>query len=254
MNFIHGLKLWSTNKNYIQDALILFEKEVFNYIELYVKPATLVDYSKLWEDLNIPFTIHAPHFGDGLNFSLREKHETNMKMALEAIEYADRLKAKYIIFHPGVYGNIEETIKQINELNDKRIIIENKPQLGQKDEKCVGHTPEEIKHILKKTKCGFCLDIGHAICSANSKKINPIEYIKEFIALKPAMYHLTDGKYESQYDSHLHFTEGNYPIKDILKLIKDNSIITNEAKKDSFENLDDFISDMKYLKNLSLDI
>jgi len=171
-------------------------------------------------------------------------------MALESIEFTERLKAKYIIFHPGVNGDIKETINQLKQINDKRVIIENKPHFGLNNENCIGHSPNDIKMIIEETGFGFCLDIGHAICSANSKNINPLDYIESFIDLKPVMYHLTDGDYYSQYDSHLHFGEGNYPIKEIVKMIKPEKMVTNEAKKKSLDNLDDFIIDMEYLKKI----
>ena len=250
MNYLNGLKLWSTNENYVSSALNLYQKNLFDYIELYIKPNSLDKYIKLWVDIKIPFIIHAPHYGDNLNFSIPESFENNKKMANESIEFANKLNAKYIIFHPGVNGEIEETIAQINKISEKRIIIENKPYLGLKNEKCLGHSPEDIKLIQQETNAGFCLDIGHAICSANSKMVDPIEYIEKFIDLNPSMYHLTDGNYKSQYDSHLHFGEGDYPIKKILKLIKNDSTITNEAKKNSSENLDDFKKDMEYLKKI----
>lgn len=250
MSYLNGLKLWSTNDNYVNPALELYKKFEFDYIELYVKPGTFNDYIDLWKSLKTPFIIHAPHYGDGFNFSLRDKFENNKKLASEAIKFADALKSNYIIFHPGVNGTLEETISQIIKISEKRILIENKPQLGLKDEKCVGHSPDEIKSIIEATGAGFCLDIGHAICSANSKEIAPISYIKQFISLNPSMYHFTDGDYKSPYDSHLHFGEGNYPVKDILKLIKNDSAITNEAKKDSLNNLDDFKKDMDFLKKL----
>ena len=50
-----------------------------------------------------------------------------------------------IIVHGGHTGNIEETIRQVAQLNDSRIILENKPKVGINDEACVGWSPDEFR-------------------------------------------------------------------------------------------------------------
>ena len=257
MNFVNGLKLWSTNISLIDELTKLYQDGICQYVEIYIKPNTFSSYIEAWQNVNIPFIIHAPHFGDGLNFSVKEKKVDNYKMAYEAIEFAERLDARYIIFHPGVGGDIYETIREINELKDNiskevanKLVVENKPQLGLNNEKCIGHSIDEIKLIMDRCDISFCLDIGHSICSANSKGIKPLDYIKGFVELKPVMYHLTDGDYYSQFDSHLNFGLGSYPIKDIVKIIKPNSIVTNEAQKSSLKSLDDFVKDIEFLKKI----
>ncbi|HBD96521.1 MAG: hypothetical protein A2015_01105 [Spirochaetes bacterium GWF1_31_7] len=245
-----GLKLWSTNENYKDHIISLYNEKLFDYIELYVKPDTYLSHGSFWKSLAIPFEIHAPHFGDGVNMSLPEKFDFNHNLYLQAKQFADDLHAHIIIFHPGVGGDINETIRQIKVFNDTRIIIENKPQFGLNGELCVGHTPEEIKKIINETGVRFCLDMGHAICSANSKKINFMSYLHRFLELSPSLYHLTDGEITSEKDRHDHYGEGTYPIKQLLSLIPDGSIITNEAKKESHENLDCFKKDINYFRKL----
>jgi deoxyribonuclease IV len=246
----YGLKLWSTNKNYIEEAVKLFEGGIFDYIELFSVPGSFEDHINLWKSLNIPFIIHAAHFGCGMNLADKDNYSRNMILASEAVKFADELKSDIIIFHSGVNGNIDETIRQLKKINDRRVVIENKPFYGLKNEKCVGYSPSEIIKIQNETEYGFCLDIGHAICAANAQKKDRILYLKEFIGLKPDMYHLTDGEYDGIYDMHKHFSEGNYPVGVIFELIPDGSMITNEAKKNSVVNLNDFIIDINYLVGL----
>ncbi len=243
-----GLKLWSTNENYLSHATRLFEDGYCDYIELYIKPAS--GYLDIWERIKVPFIIHAPHFGDGVNLSLPENIEYNMHCYELAAKYADRLDSKTIIFHPGVGGNIKETVRQLQVISDKRIVIENKPQYGLKMENCVGHSYEEIDYLLKNTGLRFCLDIGHAICSANSKRVDYLEFISKMILLGPSIYHLTDGDIKSELDRHDHYGEGTYPLDDILRLMPSDCIITNEAKKDSDLTLDCFIKDVEFLRKL----
>lgn len=115
---------------------------------------------------------------------------------------------------------------------------------------CRGYNVKEIKQIIETANCGFCLDFGHAICSANSQGENIYEYCKKFIKLNPNMFHLTDNEdVTSPYDSHSHFGEGQLNIDKIKSILPKNAIITLETIKNSKENLNDFIKDSLWIKN-----
>ena len=49
-----------------------------------------------------------------------------------------------------------------------------------------------LKKIIELYGFGFCLDIAHAFCSANSFEKDPYLFIKELQDLKPALYHFSD--------------------------------------------------------------
>lgn len=246
-----GLKLWSANYQYIEEAIALYEEDFFQYIELYIMPGTYDSYIKAWKGLDIPFVIHAPHFAHGLNLADRNVRDENFILAKESIKFADKLKAQNIIFHPGINGKTEETVSQLKVINDERIIIENKPYFALSGGLiCNGSTPSEIEFIAANAKVGFCFDMGHAVYSANARKINPMDYIREFIKLNPEMYHLTDGDYNGVYDRHDHFGEGSFPVKDILRILNLNAKVTIETKKDNTGNLTDFIGDLTKIKKI----
>lgn len=246
--YLPGLKLWSTNKHYIDEAMRLYELGFYNYIELYSVPGSYNDFIRFWKELEVPYSIHGPHYRSGLNLSQKECKSKNLRLVEEALKFADTLNARNIIFHPGVDGDTEETVIQLNEIKDRRILIENKPCMALDGGlRCNGSSPEEINFIMKHANVGFCLDIGHAVCAANACKIFPLDYVRTFITLNPVMYHLTDGDYYSLYDRHDHFTKGNFPIKEICNLLPDKCYITVETVKDSNDNLNDFIEDINYL-------
>ena len=242
--FKYGLKLWSTNGNYIDSALSLYKSGVYSYIELFVVPGTFDDFARLWTGLEIPFIIHAPHFDKGVNLAKKENLEVNLLHAAETIKFANALKTDTIIFHPGIEGDVTETVNQLHIINDPRIIIENKPYFGFHDVVCVGSSPEEIKFIMVNADVGFCLDIGHAICAANARAVDAMEYLVQFLALTPRMYHLTDGRFDSMYDRHDHIGKGDYNIANIVNLMPLASKVTVETEKNSTENLDDFVEDI----------
>lgn len=247
-----GLKLWSTNSNYyFEEAKRLYEQGIYDYIELYIVPGSLATLSK-WKTLKIPFTLHAPHFIHGVNLADPAKEKYNTESFKEAEEFFYELNAGYIVIHPGIEGNIEETIKQLNKIKPPKMLVENKPFLAPliPGKICRGATIEEISKVIKEVKCGFCLDIGHAICTANSLKLKPYEFLIEFDKLNPLCYHLSDNLIDTELDKHLHFGQGNYDLKEIFSIIDINKNIAIETNKNSKENLNDFIEDVKWLKDL----
>ncbi len=243
-----GLKLWSTNSGYFDDAVRMYNEGVYHYIELFAAPGSYADTIGLWKKVDVPFLIHASHSTTGCNLSLKEHEATNTRMARESFMFADALNAPYVIFHPGIFGTIQETARQISVLNDPRMLIENKPYLGQKDEVCVGYSAEDIDYVMKKTGIRFCLDIGHAICAANSLKKPPVAYIKNLMKLNPVLYHISDGDYAGVYDSHEHLGAGTYPFDEIIPLLPKDARITLETKKNSTTSLSDFPADVEFMK------
>jgi len=251
-----GLKLWSVNENYIRDAIRLYEQGYYQYLELLTVPGSFEKYAALWKSLNIPYVIHAPHFHLGLNFAVRENFETNMRLVTETLKFADELNASMVIFHPGVNGDTNETIRQLKICKDQRMVIENKPHWGSKNRVlskeflCNGHSPEEIKAIMQETGLGFCFDIEHAVVAANALGIDRMEYVKSFLALKPTMYHITDGDWEGLFDQHKHLGQGNIKFDQILNRYPADCMISIECVHDYQDRLDDFENDVRYLRTL----
>ena len=249
-----GLKLWSINTDYYyEEANRLYDNGVFDYIELYVVPDTL-DKLDIWKKLNIPFILHCPHFMHGFNMAKFEKKECNFTIYQQVKRFADELNAEYIIFHGGVDGNIEETACQLASFNESRALIENKPFVALPNKMggsfCRGYNIDEIKKVMETAKCGFCLDIGHAICAANSQNKEIYRYCEDFMILKPKMFHLTDNEdITSPYDTHLHLGTGTLDLDKIKKILPIDAKITLETVKNSKTNLDDFVEDINFIRN-----
>ena len=244
-----GLKLWSINKNYVEEAIRLYEQGLYDYIELFAVPNSYQDFVEVWKSLKVPYVIHAAHSAKGLNLAKKEMFPENLILANEAKKFADELNAQTIIFHPGVDGRIEETANQLNKIYDSRIVIENKPYYGIYDNLiCNGSLPEEIEFIIKNTNVGFCLDIGHAIYAANAKKIDQVNFIKDFLKLKPKMFHLSDGDWNGVYDLHKHLGTGNFDFLKIFSILPDHVIISIETEKSFKDSLRDFEEDIIFLR------
>lgn len=251
-----GLKLWSINTdNYLKEAQRLFDQGVYDYIELYVVPNTIDTLSK-WQQLKIPFIIHNAHFAHNFNLSDRNKHASNLDICKQSQLFADKLKAAIIIFHGGTDGSYHETIYQLKSFKEPRALIENKPFVVlpqfSSSKFCRGATFEELYEIIQETGYGFCLDFGHAVCSANYQHKNIYEFIEKLNTLNPKMYHLSDVvDLSAIYDSHPHLGSGLLNLKWIKDhVIQNQKMLSIETQKDSKNNLDDFVCDCNYWKKL----
>lgn len=252
-----GLKLWSINTDdYYDEAIRLYNDGIFDYIELYVVPNSTETIDK-WKKINIPFSLHAPHFLHEVNLADVNKFDYNMQIYKQVSKFANELNAEYVVVHGGIQGSVDETIRQFNIFQSNcssEMIIENKPHKAPIGENrfCRGANVEEIKKIIKDTNCRFCLDIGHAVCTANYFGYEPYSYIKQYSELNPLCYHFSDNDITSIVDKHEHFGDGNFDFNKILNIIDDNKNIAIETKKISKTNLNDFNKDCEYLKNIIL--
>lgn len=251
-----GLKLWNINTDfYLKEAQKLYHEGTFDYIELYIVPNNM-DKLEIWQKVDIPFDIHAPHFAHKMNLSKKELEEDNYKKYLEVKEYADKLNASAIVFHGGSGGDYKESANQLLNFNDNRILIENKPYETLEfvhEPYYVGAKYEELEYIIKTVNCGFCLDIGHCICAANSFNIEPYAYIQKLLTLTPRRIHLSDIHTTTTLDEHLNYGYGNLDFKRILNLLPQNINITIETNKKSKEKLDDYKKDADFIRSLICD-
>lgn len=246
-----GLKLYSTDIELIPDILRLKKKGFFDYVELYIVPGSYKKTINVWKKFNVPFVMHAPHSYHGINLARSDKWETNLKNFNETRMFADALNSDIIIVHGGNNGVIDETIHQIKLLNEKRIIIENKPKLGLDNEVCVGWSPFEF-HQFADTGVlyGVALDFGHAVCAANSSGLDTPDIIREFMVFNPKVFHISDGNHDSLSDIHLNFGKGDFNIREFLSVVPYNSCLTIETPRVQSRYLNDFIDDVYYLRKI----
>jgi len=254
-----GLKLWSTNDNYIASAKELFSAGVFDFIELYVVPGSFAQYKDVWKSSGIPFTLHAPHTAHGFNLALREKAASNLELFREVAAFADHLAASSIIVHPGIEGELASTLDQLANFKQTLksetvalLTLENKPYLSLYDTICRGSTVDEVNAILLATGFHFCLDIGHAIKTALYHKQDYLNYLDQFFTLNPSMIHLSDGHLDNCYDQHFSLGSGSFDLPAIMQRIHQKSISTLilETSKSSKENLDDYARDVAVVRDL----
>lgn len=243
MNF--GLKLWSTNHDTLPQAEQLIKDDVFQYIELTPIPGTKIG---TFLSYDLPYTIHITTERHGMNIADREKKDYNFEIINNCIEWADQLKAEYLVLHPG-FGSLASSIRFLECIDDNRILIENMPKVGLFDEVMVGYSPEQISELIG-LKFGFCLDINHAIKASISLELDYKDYIRRFMDLNPRYFHLSDGNLNNDKDEHLGIGQGKYDFGFLMQCISPipSKYITLETPRNKLESFDEDLVNLTKIK------
>lgn len=244
-----GLKLWSTNTQLLEPAAALVRQGRFQYIELSIVPGTE---SAPFQSYDLPYCIHITTDLHGVNIASRDSRAGSMKQIAECIGWADRLDAHHLILHPGV-GKIEEALRFLRDLDDDRILIENMPRSGIHSEELVGYSPGQVQQLAG-GKFGFCLDLNHAVKAAFSLKVPYLSLIREFLELRPAMFHISDGHSTNGIDEHLPIGAGDYNMLALLRCVRDAGElpITLETPRVDLSSLSEDLVNLEAIKHFNI--
>jgi endonuclease IV len=244
-----GLKLWSTNTQLLELAEDVIKKNLFQYIELSVVPETDLSLFVLY---NLPCCIHITTDLHGVNIASPLDLAFTTNQIRICIDWADALNAKKLILHPGV-GNLNDALQFLKNLDDDRILIENMPRSGIHGENMVGFSPEEIELLIGE-HFGFCLDLNHAIKAAADLHVPYERYIREFLRLKPALFHISDGHRDNGIDEHLAIGTGDYNIPQLLNFIRDSGSfsVTLETPRGDLQSLSEDLINLNTIKQFNI--
>lgn len=178
---------------------------------------------------DIKFSVHAPYVSPSstINLNLADYNERNFFIMRNVFEVAEKLNAKSVVIHPGVYegsSNLKNSIKSIKILSKIAdnygitLLLENLHPF--KVYQRIGTTPEEIFEIYHKVNeenLKIAFDIGHAFLSSVYYKFS---IKKWFDLLSPHIQHIHIHDNFGNSDDHLPLGKGNMPIFDIFSEIK----------------------------------
>ena len=98
-------------------------------------------------------------------------------------------------------------------------------------------------------KRGFGIFLLHADSRRGRlSAVDEKEFLDAFLALKPELYHLSDGAKHTQLDSHSHLGAGSLDLPWLLSLVPKGGRVTLETGKNHAERLDDFIEDVRFAR------
>lgn len=242
-----GVKLWSTNISILKTAVNLIEQEVFDYIELTTLPNTNID---SFAERKVPYIVHIPQEYQGVNIGDRRAKDT-LKIINFSLDCADRLGADYIILHAGA-GARRYAKATFSKLKDSRILLENMPMVGLKNETCLGYDTENIRYLNPRSNFGICLDFSHAVKASISLKKSCKGIISDFLKLIPKVFHVSDGDLINEKDEHLNIGEGKYDLTYFKECIDENpfKLVTLETPRQNADSLKEDLKNLNTLKSL----
>ena len=240
----YGLKLFSDNTELAAEADRAVRANYFSFVELYAIPGSFKATAHVWRACSFSFIVHGPHHGSGVNLADASRRQENRRRMVDAMRFADALKAPYIIVHGGFGGPLEESAAQIAAMRDERFVLENTPKIGLNDEVCAGYTPEHLATAIGSgIFTGYVLDVGHALYAANSLKEPWEGFLRRFLALQPVLFHLSDGDSHSEKDVHASIGKGDFDLRRILALLPKDAKITLETPRTPNTGLRDVMQD-----------
>ncbi|NTW33984.1 MAG: TIM barrel protein, partial [Bacteroidetes bacterium] len=193
-----------------------FEKTIpyADFIELYGSSGFSYSFVKKYKK---PVVVHAPNYGQCINYANSCKEAGNLESLTWAIKTANEFKSDKIIVHSELIESeccsIENTINFLKKNFDPRLHIENMPysSMGHVH---IGASTQDIKRIIDETGVKFCLDLSHAAEYAAFVKKDYNKVIKDFLDFRPNHFHLSDSNLGAVFDEnfdevHLNFFKGN---------------------------------------------
>jgi len=227
-----GIKIWPDKAGY---ALKIAEHA--DFIEVMAKRGE--DFSA-FDDVDLPFVVHAEHGNMGINYADNSKLEQSRESLDFAIQLADRLDARAIVTHPGyLYGlpnqSIGNAIKFLKDIRDSRLLLENLVVREDMNGKMLEYpfsTPETMKGLLLSTNKGMCLDLSHTQVASAFLGLDYIKMLREFMQLKPRHFHACGGVEGQPKDMHIHLWEGNLNVEAFKRMLPKTAWVTLETPCD----------------------
>ena len=251
----YWLKLWSVNDRLFKDAIESINDWKFDFIELYIVPDRInISKFSVFKTSDIDISIHLPHSSHWFNpIEAENNSEALWWILYEYIEYLNPFK---IVLHPEFGDDIKVLERRLSFFNDKRIIIENMPQVSSilEDIKFYWYNLDQIKSI-KKFSPNFCFDFAKAKSSAISQWKEIVKFSNSLISeMQPEYFHISWFLSDTEVDEHYDIWEWDkklmeYMKEKIITYSKEGNIfVVFECRKKNWINND--IKNLDYFKNI----
>lgn len=204
---------------------------------IYIKDHEAAAIKEAAEKYNIKLSIHGQYWIN-LNSSEKEKIEKSKKRILDCCRIGEKLGCYRVVFHPGFYGKREkeETYeiikKEILEIQEE--IKKNKWRIKIAPETTgkvnVFGSVDEIKRLVKDTKCSFTIDFAHLVARSNGK-MNYKEMVDDFKEFDEWHCHFSGINYGDKGEKNHIMTPKTEMTKlfSLIKGLKKDIVIINES-------------------------
>lgn len=245
----YGLKIYSSDKSELfKQAAELLTESVFNFIELYHDPGSL-DFDKLKIIEKKTVTIHNTHSQGWHEFVL----DTEQLAVWEKTKLlADFFKSQYIIIHPGQKHNMASFLKNLQKIDDSRILIENMAGLDIHGQPMFAQTVKQLLQIHDHKP--ICFDFEKAGSAAQYQSRLYRDYVSEALRLlKPTYFHISGRLNSDPIDQHCNLWESDIDLswtkRQIEIIAKDEEVhLVFETPKGN--GLDNDIKNIDFFHNL----
>lgn len=213
----YGLKLWSGNVHFFEEAVERYHRREFDFIEFYFDPSHPMSEAAYRTFEGVPIGIHAPHALDDFRFGEPELAIWDRTKAL-----ATSLESKTIVMHPGylrTIPDVETFERELAKVDDPRVLIENMPAFDTLGDRPFAHDLETLARI--RVKKPICFDIEKAAKAACFENIEYLSFIREGIErLGPNYFHISGADVDSSTDQHMNLWEGSMDLAAIRNLME----------------------------------
>jgi endonuclease IV len=126
------------------------------------------------------------------------------------------------------------------------------PRVGINNEDMSGYNPDQVKELIGESGKGFCLDLHHAAKAAVSIKRDYKELIRDFLSLKPKLFHISDGDCKYEKDHHQDIGTGSFDFTFFKECIEktESRMITLETPRKNHLSFDDDRENIRRLRTL----
>ncbi|MEK6891068.1 MAG: TIM barrel protein [Nanoarchaeota archaeon] len=177
------------------------------------------------EKYGIKLSIHAQYWVN-LNSAEKEKVEATKKRIMDCLRVGEKLGCYAVVVHPGYYGKMDRNLSYDNIKERVLELMEEIKKNKWKIKLCletmgkvnVFGTVDEIKRLVKETKCSFCVDFAHLKARSNGK-MSYKEMVKEFSEFKDWHCHFSGIVYGDKGEKH-HILTPKSELEELLKELK----------------------------------
>lgn len=201
---------------------------------VYLKKEQGIEVGKIADDLGVRLSIHASYF---VNLCNPEKVKHTQKRILDSCEIGHYAGAKYIVFHPGYYGNftkkqayefVKKGCKELREKIDKNNwnVILGLETTGKKSQ---FGTLDEILEICREIKgCAPVIDFAH-IFARQGGKIDYSEVLDKVKKFKNLHTHFSGIEFTDKGERrHLPISSNHPNFKELGKELVKNGFTSKE--------------------------